>query len=787
MTATTAQPPQESPPRRPPDPALAVERRPLDIAWLVVSVIGVLLAWMWAAAETDVDQNLCSAINGLGNAFEGAANVLAALGSIWCVLAVVALLLVLRWFNAARAAAIAGAGAWLIGTGINALADTRHVAGLNVRTGSGPEFLAVSVATAMALLVAVAPYISRPYRRLGLLVVVLVGCSAVYLGTGLASDVVGGFLLGIACGAAVQVAFGAPGGRPSEAELQEALGELGFEVATMTPDELAIPQATVVDAHLTSGDAIRAIAFGRDQRDGQLFARVWRSLAYKEPGVAVFGSRLQQVEHLAYASLIASAAGVASPRALKTGVAGPDAALLVTSRVSGTPLGELRIGLTDAVLGSVWSELTELHGAGIAHGDLDASRLLIDGSSVAFLDLGRAYVNADGYWMRRDLATLLVITARLAGNDRAIASALTALGTEELGKVIPYVQPAVLPKPVRKGQKHLAKQLKTLRADLSKTTGIDDIPPLKVQRLSLVNIGMLAGILLALAIAIPSLKDVNWQSVQDEFSNATWGWAVLALVLYPLVPMSWATALMGCVNTDLPFVPTTLVQLACSFLNLITPNGIGGTALQLDYLHHQDVPVASGASAMVLSTGVGGAIQMGLFLLAVTLTATTIDTSSSGGGGVALGAIAVVAALIGVILLIPKIRGKVVPAVKRAATDIFTVLRNPRKGAQLFGGDLAGNLIYPALLGLCLLAFHQHLAYAQLVVVQIGAGMLGGAAPVPGGIGVQEAALTAGLTSFGIPANPALATVLVFRGITFALPPVFGFFTLRRLRAQGLA
>ena len=176
---------------------------------------------------------------------------------------------------------------------------------------------------------------------------------------------------------------------------------------------------------------------------------------------------------------------------------------------------------------------------------------------------------------------------------------------------------------------------------------------------------------------------------------------------------------------------------------------------------------------MVLSTGVGGAIQMALFLIAAAITATAVDTSSSSdsSGSTTLIVIAVVAALIGIVLFVPKIRGKVVPAVKQAALDIWTVLRNPKKALQLFGGDTAGNLIYPALLGLCLLAFHQRLDFAQLVVVQVGAGMVGNVAPVPGGIGVQEAALTGGLTAFGIPAAPALATVLVFRGITFAIPP----------------
>ena len=178
------------------------------------------------------------------------------------------------------------------------------------------------------------------------------------------------------------------------------------------------------------------------------------------------------------------------------------------------------------------------------------------------------------------------------------------------------VQPAALPDGLTKGVKHQGKVLKSLRGDLATATGTEDVPPLKIKRLSLVNIGMLLGILLALFFAFRSMEGVDWETVQSEFENATWAWALLALLLYPLVPTAWATALLGCVNKNLPVVPTVLTQLACTFLNLITPNGIGGTALQLDYLHKQGVPVASGASAMVLSTGVGSAIQMVLFLTA---------------------------------------------------------------------------------------------------------------------------------------------------------------------------
>ncbi len=599
----------------------------------------------------------------------------------------------------------------------------------------------------------------------------------------------GGIVLGFAVAALVRVVFGSPGGRPSIAEVTTALTDLGYEITSIDHAEEQVPRASVMDVVLSSGEQVRVDAFGRDQRDARVAAKAWHSLMYHDPGLPVFGSRIQQVEHIAYTLMLAERGDVRAARLVRTGVGGADAAVLVTTPPQGTAIGTIEPEqLTDAVLAAAWSQLDALHRAGIAHGNLDGLRVLVtaDGS-IAFDDFSTADATGDDYWYNRDDAALLVLTAQLVGDDRAIAAAVSALGKDHVPDVIPVVQAAALPAGLTQGVKHQNKALKELRSSLATACGVDDVPPLKIKRLSLVNIGMLAGILLALAIAIPSLEGIDWATVQSQFENAIWGWALLALILYPLIPTAWATALLGCVNKDLPFVPTVLTQLACSFLNLITPNGIGGTALQLDYLHKQGVPVASAGSAMVLSTGVGGAIQMILFLTAAAITATAVDTSSSSSSSTSLWVIVAVSVVVGIVLLVPKIRGKVVPAVKKAASDIWAVLRNPKKALQLFGGDTAGNLIYPALLGLCLLAFHQHLDFAQLVVVQVGAGMVGNVAPVPGGIGVTEAALTAGLTSFGIPAAPALATVLVFRGITFVIPPFFGFFTLRWLRAKGYA
>jgi uncharacterized membrane protein YbhN (UPF0104 family) len=676
---------------------------------------------------------------------------------------------------------------------LNDLLGTHPINGLDVavRIGDGPVYPVANVAAITALAFGIAPFIVRPLRRIFVIVILLVCAAAMYLGAGFPSDVIGGLLTGFGIAALVRVLFGAPGGQPSTAEVRGALADLGYDVVAITPAAEHIQRAAVMDVELATGEHVRVDAFGRDQRDARIAAKVWHKAMYRDPGVAVFGSRVQQVEHIAFTLMLAERAVVPAARLVRTGVGGPDTAVLVTMPPRGTPIGTLPVErVTDGVLGNAWKELDALHHAGVAHGNLDGLRVVVDDDgTVAFDDFSESDASGEDYWRNRDDAALLVLSAQLVGDDRAIAAVVAALGKERAGAVIPVVQPAALPSGLTKGVKHQGKELKSLRTALVAATGAEDVPPLKIKRLSLLNIGMLAGVLFAVGIAFHSMEGIDWASVKGEFENATWAWAFLALVMYPLVPSSWATALMGCVNKDLPFVPTVLTQLACSFLNLITPNGIGGTALQIDYLHKQDVPVASAGSAMVLSTGVGGAIQMILFLSAAAITATAVDTSSSSDSSSsnALIIIAVVAALVGVVLFIPKIKNKVVPAVKRAATDIWAVVRNPKKAMQLVGGDTAGNLIYPLILGVCMLAFNQHLDFAQLIVVQVGAGMVGNVAPVPGGIGVTEAALTAGLTSFGIPAAPALASVLLFRFITFLIPPVFGFFTLRWLRAKGYA
>lgn len=111
-------------------------RRSGDVARLIVGALGVVCAGLWAQASTSLDTNLFDVVNELPDSLEGLANAFDALGSIWFIAAIVLVLLVARRFYAARDAALAGAGAWVIALGLNELIGARSASDLGSSVGT---------------------------------------------------------------------------------------------------------------------------------------------------------------------------------------------------------------------------------------------------------------------------------------------------------------------------------------------------------------------------------------------------------------------------------------------------------------------------------------------------------------------------------------------------------------------------------------------------------------------------------------------------------------------------
>lgn len=137
-----------------------------------------------------------------------------------------------------------------------------------------------------------------------------------------------------------------------------------------------------------------------------------------------------------------------------------------------------------------------------------------------------------------------------------------------------------------------------------------------------------------------------------------------------------------------------------------------------------------------------------------------------------------------VIFAVAKIRNWLFGLVRKVRDFVVPLLQSPRRLIVAFCGNLVSELIGALTQFTVLIAFGQDVNYLDVVLVSITVSLFAGLMPVPGGIGVTEAALTAGFISIGVPPEIAFAAALTCRMITFYLPPVIGVFVFRWMQKQ---
>ena len=113
------------------------------------------------------------------------------------------------------------------------------------------------------------------------------------------------------------------------------------------------------------------------------------------------------------------------------------------------------------------------------------------------------------------------------------------------------------------------------------------------------------------------------------------------------------------------------------------------------------------------------------------------------------------------------------------------VLRSPRLALGLIGSQVAVQLLWGAALWLALLSLGVHLSILTCTAVVVATSLLQGLIPVPGGIGVSEAVMSAFLVPLGVPAAVAVGAIVIWRVATFYLPAIEGFFASRYLQRRG--
>jgi uncharacterized membrane protein YbhN (UPF0104 family)/tRNA A-37 threonylcarbamoyl transferase component Bud32 len=787
-------------------------RRPTDVVLLALAVLTVVVLTFPAPGPTSIDSlvtGLVQALPGLfGWFWEIAYDLLIAWTLVLIALALFAhgrkRLLFEELLAGALAVGFALVAGWLAGT------DWSESFKAVAASGSPPIYLAVRLALATAVVVMASPYLARPFRYTGRSVVGLGAAAGIALGTSLPIGMVVAFAVGIGSAAIVHLLFGSPAGRLTLDQVADALAELGVDAAGLRQAPLEPRGVAIATAKAPDGRSLLVKIYGRDAWDGQLLASAWSSLWYRGDTPHLSLGRREQVEHEAFVTLLAERAGVSLLPVVAAGMASERDALLVTE-TTGRPLRTLDPHeINDQLLDGIWRNAARLHTLGVAHRRLDAFRIVVrpDGTP-AFGDFGGAAVAAPDADITADRAQVLVATTLAAGPERAASAAAAALGNDALSQVLPLLQPAAFERPTRRAIGEQDWELEDLRKACAEAAGVE-VPKLaRLRRVSVQSIGAVLLIALVAYAVISALANVGLANLIDEFKAADLGWLAAALGLSPVVPMVHAFATLGASFRPLRYGPVLMLEYAIQFIKLAVPSSAARLALDVRFFGRNGIDAGGALSIGVIASVCGFVVQV-LLIVVVSLsglasldlggsgaTATSSTSGSSASGGHRLLILTAVLVVLGVIvtLAVPKYRTAVTQAVPRyramlhaqasSAATALQVLRSPPKVGLIMAGNLGAQLLQATILGLCLRAFGYHATLAELILVNTIADLFAGFMPVPGGMGVAEAAYTAGLVALGVPSAPAMSTAIAFRMVTYYLPPIWGAIAMRWLRQHS--
>jgi glycosyltransferase 2 family protein len=515
--------------------------------------------------------------------------------------------------------------------------------------------------------------------------------------------------------------------------------------------------------------------------------KLWRWAAFREvEDETPFATPKQAVEHEAYIGLLAARAGVRTPAVLTAAPTGDGHALLVLQHVAGETLDRLDAAkVDDRLLAAVWAEVARLRAAGIAHRDLRRANVLVDPEGRPWLlDFGFAEAAASSRRMAGDVAELLASLAGLVGAGRAVHSATEALGAEALAQALPLLQPAALAAATRADLKARPGLLAELRERAAAAAGTEPPPLEPLIRVRPRTLLLLVAAGFAVHLLLPQVGELR--QTLEALQAARWPWLAAGLLLTAASYLAAAVAQLGAVDPPLALGRTTLVQVASSFANRLTPASLGGIGLNVRYLQRAGMDRPAAVAAVAVNTAAGALLHvLGLLVAAVLVGPFRLHAAHIPRGWPVLVVLAGVLAAGGLALWSPLGRRRLVFPALRAGRELAGVLRRPGKAAQLLGGSAGVTLSYALTLACCLAAFGVHLPLASTVAVYLVGAAVASVSPTPGGLGAMEAALVVGLTAAGAPTGPAVAGVLAFRLLTFWLPIPPGWLAYRALRADG--
>ncbi|WP_130493324.1 lysylphosphatidylglycerol synthase transmembrane domain-containing protein [Motilibacter rhizosphaerae] len=252
-------------------------------------------------------------------------------------------------------------------------------------------------------------------------------------------------------------------------------------------------------------------------------------------------------------------------------------------------------------------------------------------------------------------------------------------------------------------------------------------------------------------------------------------WLLFAAGLAALLWVAGTVSQLGALSVRPPVGRLLAVQVAASFANSLLPAGTGGLAVNVRFLRRFGLTRESAIAAQALNTTVGAVSHVAMLGVALLLAPHVLVPQAIPGIGPALHAFGhshagVVALAVAVTLLASGAAVKALPALRTELRVLLAVLRDPRRGLQLWGGAVSAPLLHALVLVAVLHALGAPLPVSATVLTYLAASAVSAFVPSPGGVGALDVTLSGALVAAGADTTTALSAVLAYRLVTVWAP-----------------
>jgi glycosyltransferase 2 family protein len=627
--------------------------------------------------------------------------------------------------------------------------------------------------------------VPKRYRKYLLLVVLLVGLSRIYLGAHFPLDVVGGWALGAVVGSAMALVFGMSNKGLTAQKIKAVLNKKGYEITTLHFANVDARGSRPVFLTDKKGVEYFGKIFGVQEHAADWLFKIYRFFRYKNlQGEEPYINSRRNIELESFATMWANQAGVRVPVILDLVRIG-SSWMLIQQKLDAVALADHK-RVKQATLIDTWEQVKCLHAANTAHRDLRAANIMVDKKGHAWLiDFGFAEVAPNKQRQYMDIAELLMSMTLVAGVNRTIDSVTEVIDREVLIKVLPYLKREVFSgdtsKKMKQNKQLLDEVKQALVERLGVKTEIDEADIIRINFKKILNV-VLIGLFLYIVIPQFNLFKGAFQSL----TSLDVGWLLPLAIGSALTYVATAVVYMALATVPLRLWPTTLVQLAASFMSKIIPGGVGSTGVNARYLHRAGMDSAE--SAAVLTTqGIIGfvmfALPLSLFLLIRGQSLSSLLSFHITPREI-IAALCIMVLAAAVLALYKTIRQKVLHFVSNFATSIREFSNSPREIALAAGASLAVSLCYVFCMYVCLRAFDVSLGFTGAIFVYASAVIARSAVPTPGGLGPLEIAMVSSMIGLGVAKPEAVSVVVLYRLATFWLPVPFSVLAYRYITRQ---